>query len=68
MGINSSIKWPNDILIGGKKIAIYQLGCKSSSGAKGLADKWLAETGASREAVSEILDNNMCCYYIKIMD
>lgn len=55
------------ITIGGKKIAIYQLGCKSSGGAKGLADKWLAETGVSPEEVDKILDDNMCCYYIKVM-
>ena len=56
------------ITIGGKKIAIYQLGCKASSGRKGYADKWITETGVSREAVEKTLDNNMCCYYLKIAE
>ena len=54
------------ITIGGKKIAIYQLGCKASSGKKGLADAWLEETGVSREVAEEVLDSNMCCYYVKL--
>ena len=56
------------ITIGGKKINIYQLGCKAGSGKKGFADKWLAETGISREVVDKVLDNHMCCYYVKVMD
>ena len=56
------------ITIGGKKIKIYQLGCKAGSGKKGFADRWLAETGVSREVVDKTLDNHMCCYYLKIED
>lgn len=56
------------ITIGGKKINIYQLGCKAGSGKKGFADKWLAETGISREVVDKVLDNHMCCYYVKVLD
>lgn len=54
------------ITIGGKKIRIYQLGCKAGSGKKGIADKWLAETGVARQVVEKILDDHMCCYYLKI--
>lgn len=56
------------ITIGGRKIKIYQLGCKAGSGKKGFADRWLAETGVSREVVDRTLDNHMCCYYMKIVD
>jgi len=56
------------IKIGGKKIKIYQLGCKAGSGKKGFADKWLAETGISQDVVDKVLDNHMCCYYLKIVD
>jgi hypothetical protein len=56
------------ITIGGKKIKIYQLGCKAGSGKKGFADRWLAETGISREVVDKTLDNHMCCYFLKIVD
>lgn len=56
------------ISIGGKKIKIYQLGCKAGSGKKGFADRWLAETGVSRELVDKTLDNHMCCYYLQIVD
>jgi len=56
------------IKIGGRKIQIYQLGCKSGSGVKGLADRWIKETGISRETVEKVLDDNMCCYYLRIVD
>ncbi|MFO7607477.1 MAG: hypothetical protein R6W72_14395 [Desulfurivibrionaceae bacterium] len=56
------------IKIGGNKIKIYQLGCKAGSGKKGFAEKWLAETGISQDVVDKVLDNHMCCYYLKIVD
>ncbi len=56
------------IKIGGKKIKIYQLGCKSGSGKKGFASKWIEESGIPKETVDKILDNHMCCYYLKILD
>ncbi|NTV15209.1 MAG: hypothetical protein HGA96_14960 [Desulfobulbaceae bacterium] len=56
------------ILIGGKKIKIFQLGCKAGSGKKGFADRWIAEAGVSREVVDKTLDNHMCCYFLKIID
>ena len=54
------------IRIGGKPISILQLGCKSGSGEKGLASQWIAETGFSEAEVEKILDENMCCYAIKV--
>lgn len=54
------------IKINGKKIKIYQLGCKAGSGKKGFADKWIEETGIDRTVVDKTLENHMCCYYIKI--
>lgn len=54
------------IRINGKKITIFQLGCKSGSGKKGLAEKWIRETGVDQDAVDKILDDHMCCYYLKI--
>ncbi|MBU0673420.1 MAG: hypothetical protein KJ950_02100 [Proteobacteria bacterium] len=54
------------IKIGGKKIKIYQLGCKAGSGKKGFADRWIEETGVSRDIVDKTLDNHMCCYLLKI--
>jgi hypothetical protein len=56
------------IRIGGKKIQIYQLGCKSGSGKKGFADKWIGAAGVSRDIVDKTLDNHMCCYSIKVID
>lgn len=53
------------IKIDGKKAKIFQLGCKSGSGKKGLADKWINESGISKEIVEKALDSNMCCYYVK---
>lgn len=56
------------ITIGGKKIKIYQLGCKSGAGKKGFADKWIDETGVSKEVVDKVLDNHMCCYFLEIVE
>jgi hypothetical protein len=56
------------IRIGGKKIQIYQLGCKSGSGKKGFADKWINAAGVSRDIVDKTLDNHMCCYSVKVID
>lgn len=56
------------IKIGGKSIEVYQLGCKSGSGYKGFAEKWIEKTGISKEKVDELLDNAMCCYCIRIKE
>ena len=56
------------ITIGGKPVAIYQLGCKSGSGYKGLAHKWIEAVGASQEQVNTVLDDNMCCYAVCVVD
>ncbi|MBU1717097.1 MAG: hypothetical protein KKG70_15985 [Proteobacteria bacterium] len=56
------------IKINGKNIEIFQLGCKSGAGKKGFAEKWIAESGVAKEVVDKVLDNHMCCYYIKIVD
>ncbi|MEC4676672.1 MAG: hypothetical protein VST72_07140 [Nitrospirota bacterium] len=56
------------ITIGGKKIRIYQLGCKSGAGKKGFAEKWIEEAGVPKDVVDKVLDNYMCCYYLKIME
>jgi len=56
------------IKIGGKKIRVIQLGCKSGGGKKGFADKWLAEAGVAKDVVDKILDNHMCCYALKILE
>jgi len=55
------------ITISGKKIQITQLGCKSGAGKKGIAEKWLAESGVSREVVDKVLDSHMCCYALKVL-
>ena len=56
------------IRIAGKKIQIFQLGCKSGSGKKGFADKWIGAAGVSKDIVDKTLDNHMCCYSIKVID
>ncbi len=54
------------ITIGGKKIHVYQLGCKSAGGKKGFADKWIEASGVPRQVVDRVLDNHMCCYSVAI--
>ncbi len=54
------------ITISGKAIIIYQLGCKSGSGIKGFADKYIKETGYTQEKVNSVLNNHMCCYAVKV--
>ncbi len=56
------------IRIGGKKIHIFQLGCKSGGGKKGFAEKWIKQAGVAREIVDKVLDNHMCCYVLKIVE
>jgi len=56
------------ITIGGKKIVVYQLGCKSGGGKKGFADKWIAAAGVDKAVVDKILENHMCCYSVKIAE
>ena len=56
------------ITIGGKKIEIYQLGCKAGSGKKGFADELIDAAGVPKDVVDRVLDNHMCCYYLKILD
>jgi hypothetical protein len=56
------------ITIGEKPVAVYQLGCKSGSGIKGLANKWIDEAGYTAEEVMKVLDEHMCCYAVKIVE
>lgn len=55
------------ITIGGKPIEVYQLGCKSGAGVKGMAEKWCEATGCSVEKAKAVLDQNMCCYFVKVL-
>ncbi len=55
------------IRIGGKKIRVLQLGCKSAAGKKGFAEKWIAEAGVAHEVVDKVLDGHMCCYALQIL-
>ncbi|MFC1643194.1 hypothetical protein ACFL5O_11010 [Myxococcota bacterium] len=52
------------IRVGGKPVLIYQLGCKSGDGRRGIAERFLAETGVGREVVDKVLDENMCRYLV----
>jgi hypothetical protein len=54
------------IRIDGKPVVVYQLGCKSGSGERGIADKFLETCGVSRETVQNVLDENMCCYLVAV--
>ncbi len=56
------------IKIGGKNVTIYQLGCKSGSGKKGFGEKWIEENGVAKDVVDKVLDDNMCCYYLKVAE
>jgi hypothetical protein len=53
------------VLIGGKPAVVYQLGCKSGSGKKGMADQFIEATGIERSLVEQVLDENMCCYVVR---
>ncbi len=54
------------VKIGGRKVSVYQLGCRSGSGEKGIASRWLNETGVPRDVVEKALDDHMCCYLIRV--
>ncbi len=53
------------IKVAGRPLRVYQLGCKSAGGVKGLAEPLIAETGIDRMLVDRILDENMCCYCVR---
>jgi hypothetical protein len=55
------------ITVGGKPLEVRQLGCKAASGAIGLAKRWLDEAGVAEESVRKVLEENMCCYSVKVM-
>lgn len=55
------------IRIGGKKIHVYQLGCKSAGGKKGFAERWIREAGVPHDIVDRVLDGHMCCYALKVL-
>jgi len=54
------------ITIGGKKVTVTQLGCKSGAGKKGFADRLIEEAGVDKAVVDAVLDNHMCCYHVKV--
>ncbi len=54
------------ITIGGKAVKIYELGCKSGSGLKAIADAIVDKTEFSREQVARVLDDHMCCYGVVV--
>lgn len=54
------------IKVGGKAVKVYQLGCKAGDGTKGLADENIKACGVTREKVSQMLDNAMCVYAVKV--
>ena len=47
-------------------VSIYILGCKSLEGKKGFAKKYIEAAGVTQEKIDKILDENMCCYWLKI--
>ncbi len=56
----------NKITIGGKPIEIFQLACKSSTGATGYSDELIEEFGCDRAVVEAAMKDYMCCYGVKI--
>jgi hypothetical protein len=56
------------ITVGGKPLEAQQLGCKSAAGSLGIAKRWIEEGGWSEDAVRKVLENNMCCYAVKVKD
>ncbi len=56
------------VLVGGKPLVVYQLGCKSGAGVKGLSAGLIAETGIESQLVEEVLDENMCCYCVRVSE
>lgn len=54
------------VKIAGKQAVVYQLGCKSAGGAKAVAAELCQSAGRSPDEVSKVLDDNMCCYQIRL--
>jgi hypothetical protein len=54
------------VSVSGHTLDVYQLGCKSATGHIGIARRWLENGPWSESKVEDILNNNMCCYGIKL--
>jgi len=54
------------IRIGPQTLRVLQLGCRSGSGTKGIATLWCEAAGVDPEQVASILDDNMCCYCVRL--
>jgi len=69
-GVHQSIRSAlgSQLTIGGKKVTVYQLGCKSGSGVKGIAEGYCKTAMVAASKVEEVLDDNMCCYKVAIED
>jgi hypothetical protein len=52
------------ITIAAKRAAVYQLGCKSRSGVKGISKKQCEAASVPISLVERVLDSNMCCYRV----
>jgi hypothetical protein len=52
------------VRIGGEKVAVYQLGCKSGGGKKAIAEDLVAQTKFDTATVDKVLDDHMCCYAV----
>ncbi len=56
------------ITVGGKSLEITQLGCKAGSGKKGISGRLCEGAGVETDVVSDVLEENMCCYQLKLAD
>lgn len=54
------------LTVKGQPVAAYMLGCKSGKGDKAYAENYLKESGIDKAQVEKFLDDNMCCYWIKV--
>ncbi len=55
------------IKVGGYSLEVYQLGCKSGAGKISCADERINGLEIDRKKVEDVLADNMCCYYIKLV-
>jgi hypothetical protein len=67
-GVHQSIRsaYGKKVRIAGHHLNVYQLGCKSGGGKKGLAHRWLDHLQIEEKVVDRILDENMCCYCLRL--
>lgn len=66
--VHQALRWAcsQAMNVGGRRLEVYQLGCRSASGKVALASARIAELGIDEGRVREALVDHACCYCLRL--